>query len=283
MKKILAIVCAIAVFVSSLSGALIFTFADPAEQTEEGSAITLPAVKDAEGKLISLYPDTDLTGLGVVGSDKIDVVKNTTDLPFTSLYAATGSDAVNFAPVEAKGHKGIMMYVEIPDIGPVTHTYDNSNEYTTDQFRFGLTFMGYEKTTPDESRGIYQYGGTMYSMPVGDSQWTAESMEFYGMQLEYGFKGYVYFPFANFTAEDHNFTEDTVITSVTIRQLKNTTDVFQNADTNKVYYGYVTEENPLVYSIPMFVKDDTTTDNPSTKSIVVGEKEYFLDKRNTPY
>ena len=156
MKKILAIVCAIAVFVSSLSGALIFTFADPAEQTEEGSAITLPAVKDAEGKLISLYPDTDLTGLGVVGSDKTSVVKNTTDLPFTSLYAATGSDAVNFVPVNAKGHKGIMMYVEIPDIGPVTHNY-GENEYTTDQFRFGVNFAGYEKSTPNDSHVIYQY------------------------------------------------------------------------------------------------------------------------------
>ncbi|MBO7218329.1 MAG: hypothetical protein J6V50_06455, partial [Clostridia bacterium] len=285
MKKILAFVCAIAVFVSSLSGALVFTLADPVGSGAVTDTVTLPAILDSEGKTVSLYPDTDLTGLGVVGSDKIDVVKNPTDLPLTGLYAASATEVVNFAPVEAEGHKGIIMYVETPDIGSVTHTYDNQNKFTTDQFRFALHFTGYDKTNPATYRDVfsYMYGGDWYSMVEGSSEWTAQAREYYGIQLEYGFKGYVYVPFATFTDSGRTITDDFVITSVTIRQLKNTTDVFYDENTNKSYSGYVTEENPVVYSIPMFVKDDGTTDKPSTKSIVVGEKEYFLNKIDTPY
>lgn len=283
MKKLLSLVCAIAVFVSALAGALVFPIAEtPAPAVTDNSTAALPTVS-TEGKKIKLYPDTDLTGLGVVGSDKVSVTKNTTDLPLTSLYASTGTDVVKFDDFKTADYKGAMFYVEIPDIGPVTHNY-GVNEFTTDQFRFAVHFNGYEESAPDDGKSFvsYMYGGGWYSMAAGDSQWTAEEKNYYGIQLEYGFKGYVYLPFSTFTDSGKTFTEESVLNSFTVRQLKNTTDVFYDENTNKAYYGYVTEENPIVYSMPIFIKDDATTDIP-TESLILEGKEYFLDKRNTPY
>lgn len=280
MKKLLSLVCAIAVFVSALAGALVFPLANTANEPLEDTAF-IPTVSTTEGKKIKLYPDTDLTGLGVVDANTVSVVKNTSSLPLTSLYSATMGAYTRFDGVKSADYKGAVMYVEIPDIGPVKYN-DGTTDFETDQFRFGVTFLAHEEATPDTDFGIYDYtyGGGWYSMPVGDSQWTAEAKEFYGIELEYGFKGYVYIPFSTFAVADHKFTDTSVLKGVSIRALVNGDAVFNDA--GKVNGGKVTAENPIVYSLPILIKDDETTELPATDALVVGGEKAYLDARLIP-
>ena len=172
MKKLIAILCAVAVLATSLFGALVFTAV--AEETvtpvaETGDDIKLAYWEDEFGNEIQLWPGSLIGVPSNITSDNFSLVKNTTKLPLTSLFSysipegktSAGPSLKMSETIDPSAVKGAIFYVEIPDFGTVSHTYDmgTSDDTSDDQtrssnlFRLALSFTGYDYQR-DSSTGV---------------------------------------------------------------------------------------------------------------------------------
>ena len=295
MKKLIAILCAAAVLATSLFGALVFTAV--AEETvtpvaETGDDIKLAYWEDEFGNEIQLWPGSLIGVPSNITSDNFSLVKNTTKLPLTSLFSysipegktSAGPSLKMSETIDPSAVKGAIFYVEIPDFGTVSHTYDmgTSDDTSDDQtrssnlFRLALSFTGYDYQR-DSSTGAYLYNADgsiktssktyltygspdWYICEAGSDKWKASGTKtYYGVGLHSGWKGYVCIPFASLNQTNYNVTADSRITGVNIRQLRSTTDVFRvEHNTNNPEYGYLPEDKALVISEPLWMLGNYT-------------------------
>ncbi len=279
--------------------------------------LCLPYFEDEKGDEYYFHAGNTLGLPGNLSNSDFSIVKNESIFPLEGILSI-GTDTEKSSidasynlseEIKSTEVKGAIFYVEVPDFGTVSHTYENGTTYETDLFRFGVHFGGYEYKrdtvdangdgeldylyNPDGSRQTvskyyYTYAGDdWYIRGVNDTSWTSGAKEFYGIQLKSGFKGYVCIPFNSLTQDAHNITADSVITGVTIRQLKSTTDVFYADSNNKVYYGYVPVGDSLKISEPIWISGDYTEGTEelyTAKTVEIDGVEYnFTDGKITDY
>ena len=187
--------------------------------------------------------------------------------------------------IRPEDYAGSIFYIEIPDFGVAKNqiagadTPDDTSDDVyeeTDQFRFAMHYYGYNylRDTDDVdedgdtteylynedgsiktgNNGFFQYAGQdWFIRGVNDTEWRASGTKtFYGISLPSGWKGYVYIEFNGLHQNLYGgFTDDAVVNSIYLRQLRSTPNVLSNGN---AYYGYMPEGASLVISEPIWIK-----------------------------
>ena len=216
MKKSLAVICALAVLLTSICGTFMLASAN---DTEAPSLVVMPT---HNGVTLDGGTTDDLTT--VVSGGKAGSVPNTANLPFMSLFeitnahqAASSSRDINITPAAGKG---AIIYVDAPSIG--------------EALRLGV-YVVHENGT------AYKYGyHNWYTLREGDTNFRGASVMNYGVDVN-GFKGYIYIPFAVLNQNTAgNVTNGSKVTGVQIHTA----------------IGTIPANDSLVLSAPVIVAGD---------------------------
>ena len=292
MKKLIAIICAVAVVATSLFGALMFTAVAEDTATEQTEAESLDNAKlayweDEQGTELQLFPKSERGIPSNITSAEFKLIENTTKLPLTSLFKIDGSakDANNkidshiaFSEEISLGeYSGVVHYVEIPEIPTVSYTYTNYGKKETNDFLFSIGY-GRAGTT-----GLYNT--ETYIRAIGDLNWqkkgTTSSGQTaqYGVMLPSGWKGYVYIPFKSIGG-----TEDDIVTGMyapkeavpgTVKEDGTVeADIFRDSPTGQIFKSYLPEDKPFVISEPIWIMGSLADTVAAPDSLIIDGTEY---------
>ena len=196
MKKLIAILCAVAVLATSLFGALVFTAV--AEETvtpvAEGDVledtVIMPTYLDEFGNELNIFTTNETIPSSVINFPGVSTVKNTAVLPFTALFKITAGTDLNYHTelrVKAAAGKGALIYVEMPE------SADGKEVRFSTQFKIRDGQTG-------RVASRHQYADKKwYFLGENDTAWTSKTISYYGIPLASGFKGYVYIPLSTVT------------------------------------------------------------------------------------
>ncbi len=302
MKKLIAIICAVAVVATSLFGALMFTAVAEDTATEQAEAESLDNAKlayweDELGIELQLFPKSERGIPSNITSAEFYLVENTTKLPLTSLWKIDGSaqmdssgkipSYINFSEEISLGeYAGAVYYVEIPELPTVSYTYTDEGEtetYSTNQFRFA-PFRFAPCYYYDNGGALAKHSSkTWYIRELGALNWTSQTIVEYGVLLDSGWKGYVYTPFKEMGGTDASAK----LKGVDLRSLYNATeedengnlkaDIFRNS-TGKVMKSYLPEDQSLVISEPIWIKGSVADTVAAPASLIIDGTEYDFNK-----
>ncbi len=287
MKKLLSIFTAVVLIVTTVFSVSMFTVSATEGQTSLVDNVRLNNWVDEMGRRVNLIAGDNNTVPSNIATANVTLTENVTKLPLTSLFEmrapSDASDATAIKlpeTIDPSEVKGAIFYVEIPDFGTVSHSYETSTvASTSDKFRFAIQFNGKKADGTTDLYG-YKWGYVNYYIRgVNDTSWSSSYVSNYGIELSSGWKGYVLVPFDIYEQANVEITEDVTINQVLVRALKNTTDVFSGADSNTVTGGYVPDDKPLVVSEPIWMLGNMTegcTDftGMDSDTVIIGQTEY---------
>lgn len=259
MKKSLAIICAVAVLITTLCGTFLLSSASAGEYSEavipgfatnhgKGEAIT-PVIGEAVGEDVILKSG----GGATIGK----FAENTSSIPFPALIEFGHDDVVpsewgsyfNFYLDDtAVAGKGYIFYVEAPASTPFSiYAYGSYND--------NQMFRG------NAGNGAVPY---MYALEEDDTEWQQLSYASNGYRVEVpaGFKGYVYSPFRFLSSSNYANTPKA-----------SAGDLIDCG----FYNGFITinEGEKALLSAPIIVAGNPTDDTlPAVKGITFGGVNY---------
>ncbi len=259
MKKIISIICIVALLVTSIG--MTFTNVAAAPVTAQGSdTVYWPTFTDDEGNAWYPYGPSDAPIPENVNPEgDLTVVENNSGLPFTGLFnLASGcveSNYIQTDKVAASSVEAVLFYVEAP-------------EDTAYSFKFYL--YAYDSSMQVyTSKGRYSLANCKYKAEGSDTWSSIPSTTTYSVALSAGFKGYIYWPIKeatnNIGSGDGAITAEDYIAGLTV-----------------VNNGIPEGEN-VVVSAPMYVIGDFANPaaQPDEYVVVGGNKYYFDPMKNT--
>lgn len=252
MKKIISIICIVALLVTSIG--MTFTNVAAAPVTAQGSdTVYWPTFTDDEGNAWHPYGPSDAPiPETVLYQGSATLVANTSGLPFTGLFDIQTNTEIRING--QTGGMGVMLYVKAPE--------------TTDSSAYKLAmFLG----LTDSETGLSGYmnrgtGNGIKYAEIGSSNWTTfESTSYnqYAVSLPSGFEGYVYYPF-----DQANNPTNSSIEALT--SADTFTGVWFTAHNTAIPEG-----ESLIVSAPIVVKE--ADGDPSAQYVVVGGNKYYFD------
>ncbi len=266
MKKIISVICIVALLVTSLGVTFMNVAAAPVTDYQDGDTVIWPTFTDDEGNDWYPYGPSDAPiPESVISTGTASIVENTTGLPFTGLFSipttqtkadgsALSSIEINTDYVSVADANGVMVYVEVPEVDAGT-------------YNIGMKLKVYDASTGkvgyknrNTATGYYyrSIDSTSYTSVAYDS--TYKNI----VGLPSGFKGYVYYVFKQCTNDANS----------------NTNGGFLAEDSFAGLYFYLTpvEGQDLVVGTPIIVKGDfSDTQQAPTDTITVGGLTYKLD------
>ncbi len=264
MKKSLAIICAVAVLITSLCGTFLLSNASGSTST----VVQLPTYVDASGNPVTQTagsaPNADVFKTKISYKEMSVNVLEAPDtlLPLPDLFeVGTTAEGWHDFQINVKKasslSKGLMVYMEAPVV------------------EGGFSPQITIKTTNEENSSVYSHAanntGTWYTLADGQSEWTAvpvQSDKGYGPIVPSGFKGYLYVPF-----DDNNFSNkpsNKYLTGIYLWVTR----------TRDGYDCPIPEGQSLVISAPISVTAVESNNLPSAAKVTDGTTEYDYFARN---
>lgn len=287
MKRSLAILLAVVLFITTVFSTAMFSVAADGEETETlTDTVVMPKYVDSLGDEVYLYhtaknlPESVMTHNAVL---TVNATKNSSKLPFTALFEVSGGNektagmSIKTKPVNVGENAGFMFYVEAPvNRVPYNYTYLKDGvetvATTTDfHLAFSLPVYDYDK---DKVTTFNQYGWvTAYTLAVGDNSWKSQTIMGYGVNLASGFKGYVYVPFKSYTS----FAAEDYIEGININDITANSNYNHGSSVDYLLKSYIANGESLRVSAPIIVKGEYgSSAAPDASSVVIdGEKYYY--------
>ncbi len=272
MKKIISVICIVALLVTSLGVTFMNVAAAPVTDYQDGDTVTLAKFTDDEGNDWYPYGPSDAPiPESVISTGTASIVENTTGLPLTGLFSIPTKQAgttanINFDWMSLEGTNGIMLYVEVPE--------------NVESYDLYLKLAVYNKSVNGLGYAYRSYSNGMYYRALTAATFTQESK--YGtytngkLTLTGGFKGYVYYNFKNMTTNSSGYTDKDTGAAVSVPS----DDTISEEDSIRgirIDFSAVEGED-LVVSTPMLIKGTfNTTNTAPTDTITVGGLTYKLD------